>query len=311
MTPQELSYIQNLRFKLRVYQSDGQAYEDFFSQIMLKRYPDFRQVKPQGVWGDRKNDGFIPSTGTYHQVFAPEDVYKGDTYGGNKLETDFYGLLKNWNQAGQVRRFFYTLNDKFKGAGPIVEQTLDALRLKHAPMGISTFLAKQLSDEFMQLSEAEQNEILGGMTPEIDGELLDASAISEVVNYLLKSASAVSYLGYTPDPDFVAKIKFNRLSENPVGTLRHFNVEANAILPPYFKYKPKNEKQQLAQIFSQMYQKGRQLFRDDPQADDLTFVYILEHCTPSQNKFHQHAAFVLMSYFFETCDIFETPPKQP
>lgn len=118
MKPQELRYIQNLRFRLRVYQSDGQAFEDLFSQTMLKRYPDFRQVKPQGSYGDRKNDGFIASTGTFHQVFAPEDIYKGDTYGGDKLAADFRGLLRNWNQAGQVKRFFYTLNDKFKGAVP-------------------------------------------------------------------------------------------------------------------------------------------------------------------------------------------------
>jgi hypothetical protein len=311
MTPQDLRYIQNLRFRLRVYQSDGQAYEDFFTQIMLKRYTDFRQVKPQGTLGDRKNDGFIPSTGTYHQVFAPEDVYKGDVYGGDKLEADFKGLLKNWDQAGQVRRFFYTLNDKFKGAGPTVEQTIDKLRRKHAGKTIASFLAAQLGDEFMRLSEDHQNEILGGMTPEIDGELLDASALSEVVSYLLKNTTPPQYLAYTPDPDFVAKITFNALTEITVATLRHYNVEANAVLPPYFKYKPKSERQQLALIFSQMYQKGRQLFAGDPQADDLVFFYILEHCAPSKRKFHQQAVFVLMSYFFETCDIFETPPKKP
>ena len=40
----------------------GNEFERLFTEIMSAAHPDFRQVKPQGAFGDRKNDGFEPMT---------------------------------------------------------------------------------------------------------------------------------------------------------------------------------------------------------------------------------------------------------
>jgi hypothetical protein len=59
-------YIVRLIFRNKIYSCDGTAFEAFFSQIMQCHNPNFRQVKPQGQYGDRKNDGFDSATGTYY-----------------------------------------------------------------------------------------------------------------------------------------------------------------------------------------------------------------------------------------------------
>ena len=87
----EHMYIAKILFKNKVYQHKGQAFEDFFVSIMTKANPEFQAVKAYGNIGDRKNDGFVRSTGTYYQVFAPEDITKTKTIADavKKLETDF------------------------------------------------------------------------------------------------------------------------------------------------------------------------------------------------------------------------------
>jgi hypothetical protein len=61
-------------FKLKIHESNGQAFEDLFTSIMNYAESDFQAIKPWGNIGDRKNDGYIESKGIFFQVFAPEDI---------------------------------------------------------------------------------------------------------------------------------------------------------------------------------------------------------------------------------------------
>ncbi len=73
MTTEEIT-LARIFFENKVRKSDGNAFEDLFTQIMNYAEPDFEQIKPWGNIGDRKNDGFIRSKGIFYQVFAPEDI---------------------------------------------------------------------------------------------------------------------------------------------------------------------------------------------------------------------------------------------
>jgi hypothetical protein len=92
MTKEERA-LARIIFHKKVLASDGQAYEDLFVAIMQKACKEFRPVKPQGTLGDRKNDGYDPTTGHYYQVFAPEDASKSTAAAVAKLKADFAGLM--------------------------------------------------------------------------------------------------------------------------------------------------------------------------------------------------------------------------
>jgi hypothetical protein len=108
-------YIARLIFQNRIYACDGTAFECFFTQVMQCYNPNFRQVKPQGQYGDRKNDGFDSTTGTYYQVYAPEDIRIKEKDTIEKLAADFTGLYSYWQSITPIRSFFYVVNDKYKG----------------------------------------------------------------------------------------------------------------------------------------------------------------------------------------------------
>ncbi len=60
--------IARLTLRNRILKVSGNEFERIFTEIMSASRPDFRQVKPQGISGDRKNDGFEPMAGRYFQV---------------------------------------------------------------------------------------------------------------------------------------------------------------------------------------------------------------------------------------------------
>lgn len=63
MNAQERS-IGRVLFKNKIYEANGQAFEDIFTQTMYYAYEEFQAIKPWGNIGDRKNDGYIKSEGT-------------------------------------------------------------------------------------------------------------------------------------------------------------------------------------------------------------------------------------------------------
>lgn len=79
-------------FKYKVVTSDGQEYENLFTDIMQRGSSDFIRVKPQGKIGDRKNDGYDRKLGSYYQVFAPEDLTKKAQDAVKKLKRDLQAL---------------------------------------------------------------------------------------------------------------------------------------------------------------------------------------------------------------------------
>jgi hypothetical protein len=105
-------YMLRLIFKNKIYEADGQKFEDIFTAIMRYTEPEFQQIKPYGNVGDKKNDGYIKSKGIYFQVYGPEDIGKSISYAKGKLKKDFAGLLQKWKP---INEFYFVINDKYKG----------------------------------------------------------------------------------------------------------------------------------------------------------------------------------------------------
>jgi hypothetical protein len=298
-------HIARVLFQLKLHQSDGQAYEDIFTKVMQMSNPHFRPIKPQGRIGDKKNDGYDKQNGIYYQCYAPENLARSVSYAVSKLKEDFNGLMQNWNEAGEVKQFYYVLNDKYKGTYPEIELELDGLQ-KSTGIICNPFLCKDLEDVFMQLSEQDILNVISFLPSSENIKDLDYSVLNQVITHLLKYEVEFSIETKPDNPDFERKITFNNLSTIPSNLLRTGSYQEHAI-SEYFGLSSSFAKEDLRQVYSELYKEASSKFEGEENKSDRIFFEILDKSSPQKVKPIRDAVFVLMAYYFTYCDIFEVP----
>lgn len=301
-------YIARIMFQLKVHKSDGQLYENLFSKIMTKHNPNFRMIKPYGNIGDRKNDGFDKKSGIYYQVYAPEDVEKTKTItvATSKLREDFKGLKKHWDAICKIKEFYYVVNDKYKGLPPQVEQEILLLGSEHTNVVCDSFCSHNLETIFMGLSTDDIIDIVG-IIPTEEISFLDFDVLNKSVEYIMNSEVDVSQDTYAENPDFEYKIKFNKLSHKVANLLTVASYQIGD-LEAYFAATGEYVKSELKSRFSKLYDESKKEINESDQSfPDKRFFYILDNAAPNGKKAVKDATLVLMSFYFEACDIFEKP----
>lgn len=303
---QEEKFIARKLFQVEVYRSDGSGFQTLFVRVMQASSPTFRPVKPYGNQGDRKNDGFDDSTGAYYQVYAPESLENKIVEAVNKCQTDFDGLKAYWTPICPLQEFYFALNDKYKGVYPPIEKTLSEIEDKNPEIKCKPFLVKDLEDKFLLLPDAELINIIG-IIPGVEKiEQVDYSALTEVVNHLIEHSKPYTLDGTFNLPDFDEKIKFNNLSDN-VSALLHTASYQLSVLEDFFEMNSMFSRSELRNSFNKLYEEALTIIPEQENRSDLVFFYILEQASPKKNRYVYDAILVLMSYFFENCDIFEEP----
>ncbi|PWQ96783.1 hypothetical protein [Leucothrix arctica] len=149
------------RFRLKVYESDGTQYEILFNSIMRLAVDDFKSVKPHGNIGDRGNDGWVQSTGSYYQVYAPEELFKNTKNAILKVKRDFQVLKGYWDDISRINSFYYVLNDKFQGVSPHISQAVESLKKEYNLVTVGVFSNDDLERELFKLPNADICSLLG------------------------------------------------------------------------------------------------------------------------------------------------------
>ena len=175
-------------FENRILKADKQAFEDLFTEIMNYKESDFQSIKPWGIIGDRKNDGYIKSRGVFYQVYAPEDISKSYPNVIKKIETDFNGLMKQWSN---VREFYFVINDKYKGVNADSEQLLQDIKENNKLSESKFITAKDLENILFSLSDDQIIKITGVSFS--DSKILTPTILQ---NIYLKKFDSISLLKF-------------------------------------------------------------------------------------------------------------------
>lgn len=290
-------HISRVLFKNKIHEADGQKFEDLFSAIMNYKEPDFTQIKPWGNIGDRKNDGYIKSKGIYFQVHAPEDIKKSYPEVIKKIQTDFNGLQSQWNN---IQEFYYVVNDKYKGVNADSEKLLEAIKQSNSLKECEFIVAKDLENMLYNLSDDQIMTISGHIPDPATLVSLDYSVLNEILEHL-KSKSLNDGTEKIIAPDWDEKIKFNNLSINESVRLTNGYFQLGT-LNEYLKNNSDFTAQELQKKINGIYQEltkscnGSELFWE-----------LVGEISPRSSTEYQASSIVIMSMFFETCDIFEEP----
>ena len=148
-------------FKLKVYQSTGEAYQKLFTDIMMHKDVDFKKVSSHGNIGDRGNDGWCSTSGKYYQVYAPKDLLNNKK-ATDKMVNDFEKLKSYWDNISKIKEYYFVVNDKFHGVPPHMYQISENLKLKYNLDKVDIVTSDELVIWFMSLNDETKHIILGG-----------------------------------------------------------------------------------------------------------------------------------------------------
>ncbi|MCJ7772462.1 MAG: hypothetical protein MUP22_04940 [Desulfobacterales bacterium] len=288
-------------FQNKIFKADGQIFEDIFSAIMNYAEADFQQIKPWGNIGDRKNDGYIKTKGIFYQVYAPQDIQKSYTNVVSKLKEDFDGLKAQWSP---VNEFYFVVNDKYKGVNADSEKIIQEMKISHNLINAGFLTAKDIENTLFKLDDDQILSIAGFIPDPASIKHLDFSILNEVIGHIMKLPSKDGDYSKIVLPDWDEKIYLNGLSESVSGLLNNGFFQVHS-LDKYLK----NNCDFLADSLRDKMNKIYLQEKENNIGDDL-FWAIINHSSPKAEYMYQTSVIVLMSKYFETCDIFEEPVQE-
>jgi len=296
MNSQEKAFARIL-FKLKIHESNGQAFEDLFTSIMDYAESDFQAIKAWGKIGDRKNDGYIKSTGIFFQVYAPEDIEKSYVSIVNKIKNDFKGLKEQWSP---INEFYFVVNDKYQGVNADCEQTIQKIKEEYNLNETGFKTATDLENLLFELGDDQISSIIGFL-PDPEKITLDYSVLSETIQHLMKLPLETMGDSSIIFPNWDDKIQFNNLRGVASQYLNTGSFQV-ASLDDYLN----NESNFFAEEIKNKVREVYMALKNNYSGDEL-FWKIVAEISPRQETNIQVVVIILLAKYFETCDIFEEP----
>lgn len=171
------------KFKIAVLQANATQFEILFSKVKNYVHSDFAQVKPHGNIGDRGNDGWLPSSGTYFQCYAPEELSINTEKAQTKVKDDFSTLKAYWSTITPIQNFYYVLNDKFQGVSPHIWKTLSEIQRAESLTATGVYDTACLERELFALPEDQICSVLGVSPIRSNNVEVDKQKVREFLDY--------------------------------------------------------------------------------------------------------------------------------
>jgi hypothetical protein len=279
----------------------GDAFEDYFHRLMSARYPDFVQVRTHGNIGDLGADGLRLHNSRLYACYGPE-TFDASRVGG-KFSSDLAKALAK--RPGEFKVFVFVYNDA-RGLHPEVTRLLAQERahrpgLEFEPMG-PTHLLRTL----FGLVREEIEDVL--RAPILVQDLVYGIGLDDLaplLQHLMEHRRRVSGQAAAREISGL-KMDYNRLGEDDREMLRQGMRHTHLIERYYQGVADVTERDEVAADFNAYY---RLIASQYSEPEDVV-VELQKYVAGNQRgtSAMEMALWVVLAYFFETCDIFEEPP---
>ncbi|WP_329005792.1 hypothetical protein OHA18_20640 [Kribbella sp. NBC_00709] len=279
----------------------GSGFEDFFHKIMCARHPDFLDVRTHGNLGDQGADGLTLHSRKLYACYAPQKFDAAAVKG--KFASDLAKATAK--RGGQFDTFVFVHNDRW-GVHPEIATLLADAAYVDESIDFELMGCTRLWHECMRLDKMATEDVLGCEIP--IKQLTFGIGMEDLAPLLkhLKDLRAESD-PLMPLPDVPhKKLDFNDLRGVARQSLLQGMRNSHLVDAFYDGTVRELEHDEVAQGFRLYYEQVRHDW-DDPE-DVLWQLELYVLGNESQQPRTQRAAWVVLSHFFERCDIFEVPP---
>ena len=306
MTPEQ-AYQWRLSLDVKLLRVSGDAFQQFFSDVMARRHgDDFVRTRPWGSAGDKGCDGYLMSTGDLFQCYGKiHDAALSLTTIISKMGED-YGkaagalskIMKGWH-------FVHNLAD-----GLPVDVVTKLYDLKNAnPKHRFGFVGPEgIASRIFELREAEIVRLLGPAANASDTQNLRIEEVAGLISAVMAGLSSDMPPAAAPKPVPFAKMEINSVPALWQRIMKDATANA-AFVEDYINEHPDPEMgSRLARIFRGRYDDLK--LQGLSQGPILNILYEGVTGVGAVLPARQVAAQALLAYLFESCDIFEDDPAK-
>lgn len=272
-------------------------FQSWFSDIMEKAFPgDFKRIRVS--IGDRGCDGYKSSTKTVYQVYAPRKMTSSKLK--NKIISDFEQARQEFS--GKMSEWIFVHNDPDGLPSEIGVDLLEELKTSNPDVKIITYSLEQIWGIVENLNLNDLVILFGSAPTNAALNDLQIKDIIPVIKFIEGREVPVDVLIDAPDPE---KLEFNTFSP-AVQELLKSGRRKEILVRYYFNsVRDPNYGESLAESFREKYN----LLKNSNLNSNEIFDELRKFA--GGERFHgskEHAAIIaVLSFFFESCDIFENP----
>lgn len=262
---------------------------------------DFEPIKAGGAHGDKKCDGRRVSTETVFQCYAPESNSTFAKDGPAKVAKSFEGIREYWPNLKE----WVFIHNNAEGITAKVSDVIEALRVSHPDIKISTASRRYLKDELHDRLTLSQ---MYDLYPSARLDFKDVGM--EHVRPLLKRIIQEKSTDFDPN-DFgeipnEAKLDYNSLSPDAKHNIKR--ARPNIGIVDRFIDRMSNPVH-ASTLQSKLRCKYKELSDYGYEPDEI-LGQLLAYVRGEEEPKATAAAYVILAYYFDACDIFENVPEE-
>lgn len=291
----------DMKFDLEFQSKTANEFQSFFNAIMSARYPsDFIATRTWGRDGDQKCDGYILSTGSFYQVYAPDELDAKSAV--KKMNDDFAGALAQWND--KIKNWIFVHNAKV-GVPPHILQQLTDFKKDNESIEFTHMGKQELKRVLFETDESSIRGLLGTVPTYQDVNNLSMEAIKQTLFGFPKTGQS-SPAAIVPVSE--KKLEANGLSAESKSLFEVGMIKSHLIDNFFRQWHDPSLEEKTAVEMNNIYKTAISECMDS----DGVFQRILTTISGTDlgNPTTTISALTIMAYFFQTCDIFEQPREE-
>lgn len=277
------------------------AFQDYFQKLMQYRYPTFLPVRTHGNIGDQGADGLCTEGDKLYACYAPASPKDSEIAG--KFRGDLASALRQ--RPGQFSTFVFVHNDP-RGIHPRIATEIAQASQGHPEITFEQMGKIAIWRELMRLEQYEAEDLLGH---EIKVEELvygiGLTELRPLLEHLDRARGSEQWQAPHTIPQ--RKIEFNAFGAD----VRHYMIHGlrfvKQVSDYYEFYKDILTRDETATAFRERCQELQVLGLTPDEIFQELLVYVIGNRLPNQTTLT--STYTILSYFFQTCDIFEEPPE--
>lgn len=295
-------YWWKISLELKLRKVNGNAFQDFFSDVMQKLHgSDFVRLRPFGSKGDKSCDGFLQSSG---QIFQCYGAINGDggkvDYLIGKMKDDF---KKANEKVSSIMKEWHMVHNLVDGLPIQAVEVLESLKKENPDLKFGFIGLEGFEERISRLGDTLVTQLLGPVATNQDSRNLQIEELRDLVNAVAQATESI-----TTTDSHIEPVPVDKLDANDLPGHWHSLISGgwqNAYLvASYLDLHPDPlVGERIAGIFNKKYQYLRE--QNLSPGNIMNSLYEMVTGAGSVSPERQVAAQALLAHLFESCDIFK------